>query len=133
MTIELVEIYQRIKSLMKSYEGVLTAKTDMENRYDLWSVKDLIIEGRERTEVYYAGLIMQSGYVGFYYMPVYTDKELKELMSPELLKLRKGKSCFHITKLDNVLEEQIKEVLAVGYGLYQERGWINDPSSVLNQ
>jgi len=124
MTTDLIEIFKRIKSMMKTYEGELTAKIDLDSRYDLWSVKDLIIAGRKRKEVSFASIIIQSGYVGFYYMPVYTDEELKEIMSPDLLKLRKGKACFHIKKLDEALEKDIKEALALGYDLYRELGWI---------
>lgn len=124
MTTELTEIYKWLKDLLKTYEGTLTAKMDLDSRYDLWSVKDLIIEGRERKEVSFASIIIQSGYVGFYFMPVYTDAALKEIMGPDLLRLRKGKSCFHIKKLDEPLEKQIREALATGYDLYRQRGWV---------
>lgn len=120
----LVEIYQRLKSILKEYEDPLVPKLDLDSRYDLWSKKDIEIEGRKRKEVYFAGLIIQSSYVGFYYMPVYTDTSLKEVFEPELLKLLKGKSCFHIRKLDEKLEEQIRGALKKGYELYQKRGWV---------
>ena len=93
-------------------------------RYDLWSFKDLEIAGRKRKEVYFAGLIIQSSYVGFYYMPIYTDVSLKDVFKPELLKLLKGKSCFHVKKLDKELESQIAFALEKGYKLYKKRGWI---------
>jgi hypothetical protein len=121
---ELVEIYQGLKKILKRYEGKLQPKFDLDSKYDLWSFKELEIAGRKRKEVYFAGLIIQSSYVGFYFMPVYVEREMKDVFEPELLSLLKGKSCFHIKKLDKDIERQIKKALKVGYKLYEERGWI---------
>lgn len=124
MQTELVDIYNKIKKLLKKYEGELQPKIDLDSRYDLWSFKDLEIDGRKRKEVYFAGLIIQSKYVGFYYFPIYTDTELKDVFNSELIKLLKGKSCFHVKKIDDKLEKQIEEALEIGYNLYKKRGWI---------
>ena len=83
-----------------------------------------MIDGRKRKEVFFAGLIIQKSYVGFYFMPIYTDTDLKEIFKPELLKLLKGKSCFHIKKLDDELKRQIEEALEIGYELYKKDEWI---------
>ena len=121
---ELVLIFNRLKRLLKKYEDPLKPKFDLDSKYDLWSFKDIEIAGRKRKEVYFAGIIIQSNYVGFYYMPIYTDASLKDVFKPELLSLLKGKSCFHIKKLDERLEGQIEEALHKGYALYKRRGWI---------
>lgn len=121
---ELVTTFKRLKVLLKKYEDPLKPKFDLDSKYDLWSIKDVEIAGRKRKEVYFAGLIIQSSYVGFYYMPVYTDTKLKDVFGPELLKLLKGKSCFHIKTLDAKLEHQVADALEKGYRLYKERGWI---------
>ncbi|UCG69310.1 MAG: hypothetical protein JSV09_16285 [Thermoplasmata archaeon] len=99
-------------------------KFDLDSKYDLWSFKNIEIDGRKRKEVFFASIIIQSNYVGLYYMPIYTDTELKDVFKPELLSLLKGKSCFHIKKLDKKLEKQIEQALALGYNLYKKRGWI---------
>ncbi len=124
MNNELIEVYQRLKEILKKYENPLTPKFDLDSKYDLWSVKNLVIEGRKRKEISFAALIIQSNYVGFYYMPVYTDVELKSVFGPELLKLLKGKSCFHIKKLNEDLEKQIIAALDIGYSLYKDKGWL---------
>jgi hypothetical protein len=97
---------------------------DDASHYDLWSIKDLVIEGRKRKEVYFAGLIIQKGYVGFYFMPVYGDTDLKPVFASELLKLLKGKSCFHVKKLTPELLDQVRSALRIGYEAYQARGWV---------
>ena len=121
---DLVKIYNRLKRTLKKYENPLVAKFDLDSKYDLWSIKNIIIAGRKRKEVFFASIIIQSKYVGFYYMPIYTDVQLEKVFKPEILKLLKGKSCFHIKSLDKSLEKQIDEALSVGYGLYKSRGWI---------
>lgn len=121
---ELVDIYNQLKSILKKYENPLLPKLDLDSRYDLWSFKDVVIDGRKRKEVFFASVIIQSSYVGFYYMPIYTDTSLKEVFSPVLLTMLKGKSCFHIKKIDENLKNEIKNALDIGYELYKKRGWI---------
>jgi hypothetical protein len=121
---QLVDIFKRLKALLKKFENPLKPKFDLDSKYDLWSFKDIEIDGRKRKEVYFAGLIIQSRYVGFYYMPVYTDTSLKSVFAPDLLELLKGKSCFHIKELSPPLESQIEDALKKGYNLYKDRGWI---------
>lgn len=121
---ELVDIYNQLKPILKKYENPLLPKLDLDSKYDLWSFKDVVIDGRKRKEVFFASIVIQSSYVGFYYMPIYIDTPLKEVFSPVLLKLLKGKSCFHIKKIDKRLKTEIKKALDIGYELYKKRGWI---------
>jgi hypothetical protein len=121
---KLVDIFNRLKVILKRFEDPLKPKLDLDSKYDLWSFNEIEIDGRKRKEVYFAGIIIQSKWVGFYYMPIYTDTNLKDLFKPELLKLLKGKSCFRIKELNNELEIQIEEALKKGYKLYQQRGWM---------
>jgi hypothetical protein len=121
---ELVVIYNRLKQIMQKYENPLQPKIDLDSKYDLWSFKNVEFAGKMRTEVYFAGLIIQSSYVGFYYMPLYIDESLKRFFPPELFKTLKGKTCFHIKHLDDALAEQIDMALAKGIEFYKEHGWI---------
>jgi hypothetical protein len=117
-------IFDTLRLLLGRYQPPLVSKHDDTRYYDLWSMKDLVIEGRKRKEIFFAGLIIQKGYVGFYFMPVYSDVEMKEFFKPELLSRLKGKSCFHIKKIDEALLRQIDEALQAGYALYQQKGWV---------
>jgi hypothetical protein len=121
---DLPGIFQQLRPLLARYQPPLVSKHDDPRYFDLWSLKDLVIEGRKRKEVYFAGLIIQKSYVGFYFMPVYSDAEMKDFFQPELLRCLKGKSCFHIKKLDAMLLSQIDTALQAGYALYQHKGWI---------
>jgi hypothetical protein len=117
-------IFLEIRSLLQKYSPPFVAKVSTEDFYDLWSIRDLVIEGRKRSEVYFAAVKKNKGYVGFYFMPVYIESEQKKLIPPDLLKCLKGKSCFHIKTLSAELIQQIGQGLNVGFQLYKERGWI---------
>jgi hypothetical protein len=92
---------------------------------ELWAEGDYEIEGRRRKEVYFAGLIIQGSYVGFYFMPVYSDPEaMRAIFSDRLLGRLKGKSCFYITTDDEALMHDIEHALAEGFKLYKQRGWV---------
>ncbi len=121
---DLQEIFVAIRKEMAVYQPPLQPKNDTERYYDLWSFKDLVIEGRKRSEVFFAGIIIQKGYVGFYFMPVYAEPQVKSLFKPELLRLLKGKSCFHVKTLDEEITSQIRQALVDGFELYKKRGWV---------
>lgn len=122
---QLVPIFESIKQMMLPYEK---KKLKMIGGHGgmlcLISQKTVVIEGRKKDEVWFAGILVQKGYVGFYYMPVYAAPDIKKVFKPELLKCLKGKSCFHIKKEDPVIMDQIKESLKIGYEMFKERGWV---------
>jgi hypothetical protein len=62
----LVRIFRKLRKILKKYENPLKPKFDLGGKYDLWSFRDVVIAGRKRKEVFFASLIIQSTYVGFY-------------------------------------------------------------------
>ena len=127
MAADLQQIFERLRSVLAEHSPPFVARTGgVKDKldYQLWAEKDVVIDGRPRKEVYFAGLIVQKGYVGFYYMPVYAQPEIEQLFAPELLELLKGKSCFHIKRFERPLVGQIRDALDAGRRLYEERGWI---------
>jgi hypothetical protein len=71
-----------------------------------------------------AAVILQKGYVGLYLMCIYMNKEAEKKLSPNLLKLLKGKACFHMKKLDDGLRKDIEAALEFGTKAYKKRGWL---------
>ncbi|WP_449440512.1 hypothetical protein [Pedobacter steynii] len=115
MKTDFVEIFQTIRASLQPFATVgFSNRINSETSFDLWSDRNVVIDGKKRNEVFFASVIIQKGHVGFYYMPVYTEPEMKKIFNPELLKLLKGKSCFHIKKLDDTLMLQIEDALAAG-------------------
>jgi hypothetical protein len=121
---ELQVIFKQVRTLISQYSPPLVAKKDQADYYDLWSLKDVVIAGRKKKEVFFAGAIIQKGYVGFYFMPVYVNKEMKKIFAPELLSLLKGKSCFHLRRSDSAIMFQIEEAIKAGFDIYRKNGWV---------
>jgi hypothetical protein len=48
----------------------------------------------------------------------------KKKLSPALLKLLKGKTCFHVKNLDDGLRKDIEAALEMSTKVYRERGWL---------
>lgn len=121
---DLIPLFEEAKKLLKPYEKYLNARRDEPGHYELWSEHEAVVAGKKRDSVYFASLIIQKSYVGFYFMPVYTHEEAKDLFGEELLSLLKGKSCFYLRELTPTLRRQIKAALKTGLELYRERGWV---------
>jgi hypothetical protein len=117
-------LFDEMKRLVAPYAQHFTVRRDEPGYYDLWSEKDVVIAGRAKKEVFFAGLIVQKAYVGFYFMPVYADADLASLFGPELLATLRGKSCFHLKRLTPALEQQVEAALRAGFELYVVRGWV---------
>lgn len=122
-------VYRSLKSLLVEYETprpglVLQGRSASEADFDLWSVRPLVIDGRARNEVFFAGIRKQKSFVGFYFFPVYTGPALSSQLAPGLLKLLKGKSCFHVKSLEGGMLEAIRSALDVGLDDYRRRGWL---------
>lgn len=123
---DLQEIFESLRKLLGKFDKNFVqgnVKTD-KPQYHLWSKNKISIEGRKPKNVYFAGIIIQKNFVGFYYMPVYADTKLKDFFGPELLSLLKGKSCFHVKKLDPKLKKQIAAALSLGFEQYKKRKWL---------
>jgi hypothetical protein len=124
---DLDRIFDQLKAILCRYSPPHVERpggTPNKRNYHLWSEGDVEIAGRKRKEVYFAGLIIQKGYVGLYYMPVYTDPEVAELLDPKFLGTLRGKSCFRIRRLDDELMVHAEEALKAGFELYRAHGWV---------
>lgn len=123
---ELLEIFEAIKKMMQPYDKkrnlVLHAATG--GQANLVSHKPVEIDGRKRNELWFVSALVQRGYVGFYYTPVYMQGELAKHFSEAFVKSLKGKACFHIKKNDPLIMADIKKAIKVGYEAFIERGWI---------
>ncbi len=79
--------------------------------------------GGKPVDLQFAAAILQKGYVGFYLMCIYMNEPVKKKISPALLKLLKGKTCFYLKSLDETLKKDIEAALEAGAKYYRGRGW----------
>jgi hypothetical protein len=116
--------------LLKDFSKHFTAREDRKAKrgYHLWSVKSIEIEGRTYPELYFAGIIEQRDFTGFYFFPIYCHPELKEQLDPALLGSLKGKTCFHIKRADESTVGSIRAALDLGFRDYKSRKWLQPPN-----
>ena len=123
------EIFSVLLPVLKKFEPPFTQKGPSmklggKKGFNLWTGKEVEFMNRKFPTIHFAGLIKQSNFVGFYFMPVYGDPSLKKKLAPELVKMLKGKSCFHVKHVTAETVKQVKEALDIGARSYRERGWI---------
>ncbi len=84
------------------------------------------MQGKQKVDGYYfSSVVLKPKDVRLYFFPIYTHEgEFKKFLSPELAKQLKGKSCFHIKKLDDNLKGEIKAMIAKAVKIYQKEGLI---------
>ena len=74
--------------------------------------------------MYFGAAIIQGNYVGLYLMHVYLSADYLKKIANELGRTLKGKSCFHIKKLDDNLIKQIETAVSEGIDCYKKLGFI---------
>ncbi len=126
---ELEAIFDELKKILETYSPPFSVKTPSEalrnkQSFELTSCKKVVIAGRPKDEVYFAGIIIQKNYVGFYSMLAYAEPEVRSQLSPEFMALLKGKSCFYIKNADRPILNQVKKLLDIGLEEYRAKGWI---------
>lgn len=127
---ERLEIFRKLKLILSRYSPPLTATSDYESRYELVSKKQVTYRSRQVDEVYFGAVIIQSAYVGLYLSAVYDEPANLERIGEELRGKPKGKSCFHIKKLDDRLALQVEQAVKAGFEYYKRKGLIYAPAPV---
>lgn len=120
---ELKQIEQTLKDLFKAHVPPLQVRDENESNFEVAGTKEAM-QGKQKVNGFYFGSIMPKPRdIRLYFFPIYTDPDHFGL-SPELKKMLKGKSCFHIKKLDDELIEEIRKMMSKGIKIYQEKGLI---------
>lgn len=109
--------YEVIKILLLQQCPPLKVKNDDAGHFEVCGSKETQ-QGHKKVDGYYfASLMPKPKDLRFYFFPIYTHPEGFTL-SPELQRLLKGKSCFHVKSLDEKLKVEIKEMIEKGVALY---------------
>ena len=118
------EIQETLQALFKQFVPPLQIRKHNENVFEVAGTKETM-QGKQKVDGYYFGSVVPKPRdIRLYYFPIYTHVKKFEWISTELRKCLKGKSCFHIKKLENSLEKEIAEMIKVGYNIYQTENLI---------
>lgn len=125
MKTDLVEIFQTIRAALQPYAALgFSNRINSEIEYDLWSDKNVEIEGQKRTEIFFTSVVIKDDHVALYYMPVHDEAGIKQIFDSTLIELLKDDAYFHITALDEELLAHIERAIAEGYKLFKEKDWV---------
>lgn len=125
---ELIPLFNQLKAILETYSKHFDV-LESEGAYHLIYIGEVKFDKYVRDEVYFASLMIQKNFVGFYFMPQYTTQNGPEYFAGQnMLKLLKGKSCYNITQKaytenTNVLKEEIETMLKKGVESYKKLGW----------
>lgn len=113
------EVFSELAKMDAFNEGTLKHKTK-EGQIE-YSGTFEVMQGKQKVDGhYFASIVEKPKDVRLYFFPIYTHKESFPSLSEELGKMLKGKSCFHIKKLDDGLKKEIHNLLNLGLELYKK-------------
>ncbi|HNW69397.1 MAG TPA: hypothetical protein PKI01_03270 [Bacteroidales bacterium] len=118
------ENFDKIKAMFQKYAPPLSVMMDSDERYDLYSKKEVTLFGRAYKEIYFGSVILKPKYIGFYFMPVYVFPEMLTNVPETLKKLQTGKSCFHIKKYDETVFKNIEKLMKEGFEMYKKHNYV---------
>jgi hypothetical protein len=123
-------IYEELHELLSEYAPPFVLEEDsIKGKRDLHlqAPGPVIVPGKyggSPKVVGMASIILQKGYVGFYFLPIYLEPALAKKLSPGLRKLLKGKTCFYVRRLTPELKKDVRAALEIGKKDFAKRGWI---------
>lgn len=122
MTTDVKEIRDKLIAILKEHLGILKISSDT---YDKFEVSGTIeaMQGKKKVDgIYFSSVVPKPKDVRFYFFPTYTHKEQLGELPENLQKALKGKSCFHIKKMDDQLENNLRALVKRSIELYQKDG-----------
>lgn len=102
------QVHERLKGILTPY-----ASDELVVTKDGPAGMALEVKGLEgKPWGYVGGTRLGKRYVSFYLMPFYGNRGLEASISPALAKRRQGKACFNLTKVDEPLLAELRELTA---------------------
>lgn len=121
---DLEEIRSTLKDILLEHKAVLRVTKDTDTAFEVTGTKETM-QGKKKVDgIYFASIVPKPKDVRFYFFPAYTHKEQIGDLPENLQKMLKGKSCFHIKKLDADAAKELKKLVAKSVKLYKKDGWL---------
>ena len=122
MTKEVSEMREILVNILKSHLGDLKITIDTPEKFEVTGTVE-VMQGKKKVNgIYFSSIVPKPKDVRFYFFPTYTHRDKLSEMPEPLKKCLKGKSCFHIKKLDEELETVIKNLVSEAIGIYKKDG-----------
>jgi hypothetical protein len=117
---ELRIIQQKLIAILKECVPPLKIESDSETNFTVIGSKEAM-QGKQKVDgFYFSSVVPKPTDIRLYFFPIYTHASEFESISENLRKCLKGKSCFHIKKMDTDLENDIRFMIQKGAVLYEK-------------
>lgn len=114
------ELDSTLRDLLRAHTPPLQIRVETAENFELAGTRPAM-QGKQRVDGYYfASVVPKARDVRLYFFPIYTDPDAFSL-SEQLRKCLKGKSCFHIKKMDDALQREIADMIATGVSIYRRK------------
>jgi len=122
MTTDVMEMRNLLIEVLKEHVGALKINHEADDKFEVSGTVETM-QGKKKVDgIYFSTVIPKSKDVRFYFFPVYTHKDQLGELPENLKKCLKGKSCFHIKKMDDELLKSIKALVAKSIEVYKKDG-----------
>ena len=117
------EMQSILIKILKTHESVFKIVSDVPEKFEVIGTVPAI-QGKKKVEgMYFSTVIPKPKDVRLYFFPAYTHAdEIKADIPTNVAKCLKGKSCFHIKKMDDELQTNLEALIQKGVELYKRDG-----------
>jgi len=110
MKTDLIEIFQTIRAGLQPYTTLgFNNRTNSEEKYDLWSDKNIETDGVKRTETFFVAVEIKGDHVAFELLPADLPHHERTMV---------------IKELDDLTMNLIEDKVASGYKIFKEQEWV---------
>ncbi|TNE62508.1 MAG: hypothetical protein EP344_05000 [Bacteroidetes bacterium] len=124
MQTDLAQIQTTLQQILRAHTPPLQVRQDNSATFEVAGTKPAM-QGKQQVDGYYfASVVPKPKDIRLYFFPIYTHADQFAAIPESLRKCLKGKSCFHIKKLNPELERAIADMVQKGVELYVQDGLI---------
>ena len=120
MKVGFTPVFIKLKAILQTNQGGLSIVTDEEKSYYL----DTLHVMENKKPLFFGSVRIAKNYVSFHLMPVYTNPQLLEDISPQLKKRMQGKSCFNFKSIDEAILEELASLVQRCKQHYIDKGYV---------
>lgn len=116
-------LYAHMRDVLEEYAPLFEV-AESSGKYSLSTTKLLEHDGKLQEGIYFAGLRELKNIVGFYFMPIFTDLDLREKIPSCLVPIQKGDTCFNFKALTPEMVAGIRTLMKLGIERYKQKEWL---------
>ena len=120
------KIFEEIKTILQQQSPPMLISKDTKDCFELTGNKPVAYGSTKKIVpgMYFSSVIMRKDMVSFHFFPIYMRRELFETLIPNMIKHLKGKSCFNITKPEQVNKKELTALIKKGIAAWRKLGYI---------